>query len=241
MNAPTTTAIKIDPDGSATVIDLGKAVYRALTREINCPRIDVANRITGTHADLVLDMWVDAEGIEYASAPNPVGSTVADTLVNHRLKETYYGTVVFAAADAEDTVVSLHPDQQIAVLAAVIAAGGNIASSQNTADMHDVTELASTAGFQHPVAIATHAWARTITWDYDDTTQTETDRLRVVLTAASAAFQRAVLEGDDTARMFTIRRVSTPDGQPEPVDLWVRYCPADDGPVFTITHRNDNN
>lgn len=107
--------------------------------------------------------------------------------------------------------------------------------------LHDVSHLARETGFHHPVAVAAHAWDRTVTWDHDDTSQDETGRLWDVLTVALAAFRRAVAAGRDTAPMFAVHRVTIPGGQPQSCDLWIDFGPGDDGsPVFTITHRNDN-
>ena len=81
--------------------------------------------------------------------------------------------------------------------------------------LHDVSHLARETGFHHPVAVAAHAWDRTVTWDHDDTSQDETGRLWDVLTVALAAFRRAVAvhirlaeaEGDRRALAEALERL----------------------------------
>ncbi len=117
--ANTVLAVRLDVDGTATVIDLEKTetgVGTALRAALECELFDVVRLGSG------LDMWLDEEGL---CVGEPVVNEVATRIARFYgfTWQPYVGPVVFASVDDEGETQSLE-SEQIAALLATAHVGG---------------------------------------------------------------------------------------------------------------------
>lgn len=108
----TVTAVKIDVNGQATIVELqadGQGVGKAVREALDCRNFDVVRLAPG------LDMWIDDEGL-FTDDPevNRVATRIARS---YGLRwQPYVGTVVFASSDQEGETQSLSEDQVAALV-----------------------------------------------------------------------------------------------------------------------------
>ena len=117
--AKTVTAVRLDVDGTATVIELEQTeagVGEALRAALDCRFFDVVRLGDG------LDMWLDEEGLLVAE---PVVNSVATRIARFHgfIWQPYVGPVVFASVDDEGETESL-VGAQVAALLATAHVGG---------------------------------------------------------------------------------------------------------------------
>ena len=103
----------------------------------------------------------------------------------------------------------------------------------------DVSELARDAGFRHPVAMTSAAWADCVAWSREDSSrqvhQDQTGRLWDVLWMASCAIRRADRDGSEL--FFELYRVPRDGRSSDAVLCQLKLVagPGDQGePVITI-------
>ncbi|RYF59690.1 MAG: DUF3846 domain-containing protein [Comamonadaceae bacterium] len=111
MSKHVMTAVRIDLDGRAEVIDLAAATSTgaALRSAIGCRWFDVVR--LGPD----LDMWVDDEGATLADAQvNVTATTIARA--HGAIWQPFYGVAVFAAHDGDGATVGLSEDVKDALL-----------------------------------------------------------------------------------------------------------------------------
>lgn len=112
-------ALKITMDGTISTVDLtdgDRQTLAGLQNEIDCRAVDVV-ALDEAGEGLSLDMWVDDEGL-YTAHINPVATLVAKVrarAMGARIMQSFHGTVVFAASDADGATVGL-PDETVADL-----------------------------------------------------------------------------------------------------------------------------
>ncbi|MFF0818628.1 DUF3846 domain-containing protein [Rhodococcus sp. NPDC003318] len=136
----TVTAVRIDADGTAEVIELarsgsGEGVGVALREAIGCRWFDVVALGPG------LDMWVDDEGLV---VNEPVVNVVA-TLIARSYGfrwQPYAGTVVFTSSDDEGDAVSLSRNQVAALVATADVGGLVIVDATEREDVGTATSAA---------------------------------------------------------------------------------------------------
>ncbi|WP_026821119.1 DUF6573 family protein [Arthrobacter castelli] len=109
----------------------------------------------------------------------------------------------------------------------------------NDGVLRDVTETATEAGFQFPVALTAAAWADAVAWNpHNGAGQDEDGRLwDVVFMAAIEARRSPASEEDANRRTYTIVRVPNIDGAADPTEreLVLHIGPGDTAePVLTI-------
>lgn len=105
--------------------------------------------------------------------------------------------------------------------------------------LHDLTDLARTAGIRWPVAIAAHAWADTVAWPDELGGETERARAWDVVWLARNAIRAAGTDGGNRIE-FTVACTSATNPHPRQVLLAVHAGPGDQGePVLTITSPAD--
>ncbi|MEE2062190.1 DUF3846 domain-containing protein [Rhodococcus artemisiae] len=117
--ANTVLGVRLDVDGTATMIDLEKTesgVDAALRAALDCRVFDVVRLGRG------LDMWLDDEGL---CVGEPVVNEVATRIAQFHgfTWQPYVGPVVFASVDDEGETRSL-VGEQIAALLATAHVGG---------------------------------------------------------------------------------------------------------------------
>lgn len=111
---PTVTGIRIDPDGTLTVVELaGADLLHALYGALDCDRIEVAELHDG------IDAIFDEEGKLADAEPNDRASMAALLLGFRFLPGDYFaGPVVFLGFNDAGDHISLTPAQRDAIITA---------------------------------------------------------------------------------------------------------------------------
>lgn len=101
----------------------------------------------------------------------------------------------------------------------------------------DVTDTGREAGFIHPVALTTAAWAEAVAWTRDnDEYQDEAGRLWDVLTMARVTIRRSGTQEQDRVEFRVLRIPNTPRAtRPRLTSLVIHIGPGGAGePVLTV-------